>query len=243
MITIYTTACANININKQFIGFPQQYMNDYNADFYIGIYECQSIKKHSKLLKVIKPFIGNDYKVIIKNLLKFKININRGLFKILSIISELYYSNTKGIVFISGIEEQLHPHHQQLIIPLLDKLFPHINFIITTLSPQVLSTVRKENIRVIESIGDCIYKTSIPEFSPLSHPSSDALALIMDVSPAPNLFEGDLGQYEQYIKHNQENIEEAIIIRKRLDDAGYEFNESDLSKWRFIANRKKINRV
>jgi hypothetical protein len=104
--------------------------------------------------------------------------------------------------------------------------------------------VRKENICLIEKVSEYTYKKSTPEFSPLAHPSSDALAFIMDVSPAPpwELTEARQ-QFEWYVRNNQEDAEEAIIIRKRLDDAGYEFHESDLSKWRFIANRKKANGV
>ncbi|MEY3997131.1 MAG: hypothetical protein RL344_1474 [Pseudomonadota bacterium] len=153
---------------------------------------------------------------------------------------------TNGIVLIDEIDMHLHPAWQQTVLQGFTKAFPLMQFIVTTHSPQVLSTVRKENIRVIEAIGeigDGIYEANMPEFSPLAHPSSDALALIMDVLPTPDLLEDDLQQYEQHVKNGQENIEEAIIIRKRLDDAGYEFHESDLSKWRFIANRKKANGV
>ncbi len=153
---------------------------------------------------------------------------------------------TNGIVLIDEIDMHLHPAWQQTVLQGFTKAFPLMQFIVTTHSPQVLSTVRKENIRVIEAIGeigDGIYEANMPEFSPLAHPSSDALALIMDVLPTPDLLEDDLQQYEQYVKNGQENIEEALIIRKRLDNAGYEFHESDLSKWRFIASRKKANGV
>jgi predicted ATP-binding protein involved in virulence len=163
------------------------------------------------------------------------------LIDIIHISYDLATSNFNGVVLIDNIELHLHPKLQQTILKRFTDTFPLIQFIVTTHSPQVLSTVRKENIRVIEAIGeigDGIYEANMPEFSPLAHRSDDALARIMDVSPAPNLFEDDLGQYQQYVKHNQENTEKAIAIRKKLDDAGYEFHESDLSSWRFIASRK-----
>jgi predicted ATP-binding protein involved in virulence len=153
---------------------------------------------------------------------------------------------TSGIVLIDEIDMHLHPEWQQTVLQGFTKAFPLIQFIVTTHSPQVLSTVRKENIRVIEAIGeigDGIYEANMPEFSPLAHPSSDALALIMDVFPTPDLLEDDLQQYEQYVLNNQEDSLIAQEIRKRLDDVGYEFHESDLSKWRFIASRKKANGV
>ncbi|MCK5719643.1 MAG: AAA family ATPase, partial [Thiomargarita sp.] len=47
---------------------------------------------------------------------------------------------TKGIVLIDEIEMHLHPKWQQTIIPNLQEAFPKIQFIITTHSPQVLTT-------------------------------------------------------------------------------------------------------
>jgi predicted ATP-binding protein involved in virulence len=152
---------------------------------------------------------------------------------------------TNGIVLIDEIDMHLHPEWQQTVLQGFTKAFPLIQFIVTTHSPQVLSTVRKENIRVLleDPENDGIYEVNEPEFSPLAHPSSDALALIMDVFPTPDLLEDDLQQYEQYVLNNQEDSLIAQEIRKRLDDVGYEFHESDLSKWRFIASRKKANGV
>lgn len=56
---------------------------------------------------------------------------------------------TPGIVLIDEIELHLHPSWQQQILPTLQKIFPRIQFIVTTHSPQVVSSVPKECVRVI----------------------------------------------------------------------------------------------
>lgn len=61
--------------------------------------------------------------------------------------------HTSGIVLIDEIELHLHPGWQQRIIPDLRRTFPNVQFIVTTHSPQVLSTVKPECIRTIQNDG------------------------------------------------------------------------------------------
>ena len=58
---------------------------------------------------------------------------------------------TPGIVLIDEIELHLHPSWQQQILPTLQKIFPKIQFIVTTHSPQVVSSVPKECVRIIDN--------------------------------------------------------------------------------------------
>lgn len=56
---------------------------------------------------------------------------------------------TEGVVLIDEVDMFLHPSWQQRVISSLRHAFPKIQFIVTTHSPQVLSTVPKECIRVL----------------------------------------------------------------------------------------------
>ncbi|MFK7772724.1 MAG: AAA family ATPase [Saprospiraceae bacterium] len=56
----------------------------------------------------------------------------------------------EGIILIDEIELHLHPGWQRTIVPRLEKTFPNIQFILTTHSPQVLSTMKKENVFILE---------------------------------------------------------------------------------------------
>lgn len=54
-----------------------------------------------------------------------------------------------GIVLIDEVELHLHPAWQRTILTSLRTIFPNVQFIVTTHSPQVLSKVHDENILVI----------------------------------------------------------------------------------------------
>ena len=56
---------------------------------------------------------------------------------------------TEGIVLIDEADLHLHPSWQQRILNDLQRTFPNIQFIVTTHSPQVVSSVPKECVRII----------------------------------------------------------------------------------------------
>ena len=60
---------------------------------------------------------------------------------------------TQGIVMIDEVDLFLHPAWQQRILPDLRRVFPNIQFIVTTHSPQVVSSVPPECIRIIAEDG------------------------------------------------------------------------------------------
>jgi len=143
---------------------------------------------------------------------------------------------TPGVVLIDEVDLHLHPEWQQVVLQSMITAFPVLQFIITTHSPQVLSTVKRENIRVIEC-DESGYRARIPDFSPLAHESGDALAKIMGTHREPPLpLQESIRQFEQLVRAGRENSEEAQGLRCKLDEAGYQFHESDLTTWRFLAD-------
>lgn len=58
---------------------------------------------------------------------------------------------TNGIVMIDEVDIFLHPAWQQRILGDLHAAFPNIQFIVTTHSPQVVSTVPRESVRIIDA--------------------------------------------------------------------------------------------
>jgi predicted ATP-binding protein involved in virulence len=66
---------------------------------------------------------------------------------------------TPGVALIDEVDMFLHPYWQQTVVAALRAAFPALQLIVTTHSPQVLSTVRRENIRVIShnAQGDSVY--------------------------------------------------------------------------------------
>ncbi|SIR07168.1 retron Ec78 anti-phage system effector ATPase PtuA [Marinobacterium stanieri] len=96
----------------------------------------------------------------------------------------------QGIVLIDEIELHLHPRWQQGVISSLVKSFPNIQFIITTHSPQILSTVDKSCIRRLvydDNKNDILVKE--PDFQTKGVMSSDVLEQIMETSSIPDVEE------------------------------------------------------
>ncbi|MBL4797688.1 MAG: AAA family ATPase [Oleispira sp.] len=103
--------------------------------------------------------------------------------------------NGKGIVIIDEIDLHLHPSWQQRVVLDLQRTFPNIQFIISTHSPQVLSTVDARCIRKIATNEKGAIIVSTPKFQTKGVASSNILAKIMGTNSIP------------------ENVEEARWVR------------------------------
>lgn len=145
---------------------------------------------------------------------------------------------TAGIVLIDEVDMFLHPAWQQQVLGALQEAFPLLQFIVTTHSPQVLTTVAKENIRQLGSDEHGTY-ARMPPFSPLAHENSDALAKVMETHSQPSLpLQETISEYELLVRSGEETSERATTLLATLEQAGYQFHESDLATWRFLARRK-----
>ena len=91
---------------------------------------------------------------------------------------------TDGIVLIDEVDMHLHPQWQQTILPDMLCAFPKVQFIVTTHSPQVLSTVKRENIRMIN-----LESGTIPLGMSYGEPSGTVLQSVMLVDPQPPVAE------------------------------------------------------
>lgn len=62
-------------------------------------------------------------------------------------------TETPGIVLIDEVDLHLHPRWQQRILGDLQMLFPNVQFIVSTHAPLVISSVKKENLIVLDNGG------------------------------------------------------------------------------------------
>ena len=104
-----------------------------------------SFKKNTKPLPI--KYLSDGQKVLIKILgdLLFRcvvLNFNA--------YHEKTFKLTEGVVIIDEIDLHLHPKWQREIIENLRRVFPKIQFIISTHSPFVLQSLRKGEIKYIE---------------------------------------------------------------------------------------------
>lgn len=107
-------------------------------------------------------------------------------------LQEFAPKKTPGIVLIDEVDLHLHPAWQQRILTSLRDAFPSIQFIVTTHSPQVVSTVAAESIRVIVPDTDSVtlqrrFVAVTPQQEVEGTASSDVLSSIFNVDPVPDI--------------------------------------------------------
>jgi predicted ATP-binding protein involved in virulence len=124
---------------------------------------------------------------------------------------------TSGIALIDEVDMHLHPSWQQVILKSLCEAFPRIQFIVTTHSPQVLSTVRSENIRVLAQNVDGMITANLPLAKTYGEPSGDVLHSVMMVDPQPPVLEKpDLQRLTELVDQGAYKSEEAQSLMQTL---------------------------
>jgi len=126
--------------------------------------------------------------------------------------AETLLASAPGIVLIDEVDLHLHPTWQQRIVPRLRKTFPRVQFIVTTHSPQVLSTVAAENIRILE--GDTVRGASYSE----GLRSDIVMEQVLGTRPEPHLEVNDkLDEYMALVDGGRGMSEYALDLRRQLD--------------------------
>ncbi|VVP74896.1 DNA replication and repair protein RecF [Pseudomonas fluorescens] len=124
---------------------------------------------------------------------------------------------TPGVALIDEVDMFLHPYWQQSIIGSLRAAFPAMQFIVTTHSPQVLSTVRRENIRVIGKDAQGLLIASQPLAMTYGEPSNSVLHSVMQVDPQPPVDEKpDLLQLTEWVDKGRYDEQRTIDLMQQL---------------------------
>ncbi len=158
-------------------------------------------------------------------------DLSDGFRAILSMVADLAYRmvrlnpqfgeqavlKTPGIVLVDEVDMHLHPLWSQTVLVDLQRAFPLVQFIVTTHSPQVISSVAPECIRVLE--WDRQFRgVRHVDFS-LGAKTSQILEDIQNVDErAPQLpIVKDLQRYLELVSEDAWDSEEAKSLRKELD--------------------------
>jgi predicted ATP-binding protein involved in virulence len=180
-------------------------------------------------------------------------NLSDGVLVMLTLISDIAFrcvllnpsmgekaNLTEGVVLIDEIELHLHPSWQRRVIGDLRKVFPNIQFFITTHSPQVASTVPKDNLFILKD-GDLEgQKIKTIErglaFSE-GRDSNSILADVFGIEKRPQGFARQLGDFYQYLE--DENLEAAQLV---FDNLSAKWGENDTDIFRasmFLSDLKR----
>ncbi len=127
-------------------------------------------------------------------------------------------SQTSGIVLIDEVDMHLHPSWQQEVLISLREAFPLVQFVVTTHSPQVLSTIPRECIRVLRG-ADGMYEAVQPPLQTQGVPSGDVMNSVMQVAPTPDVpIRRELERYQALIQDGQHTSDDGVALRARLDE-------------------------
>lgn len=119
---------------------------------------------------------------------------------------------TPGVALIDEVDMFLHPSWQQTILQSLQTAFPSLQFIVSTHSPQVLSTIRRENIRVLAN-----NTAEIPLATTYGQPSGDVMQSVMLVDPLPPVAEAQqLARLTALVDQGLWEIPEATDLMRQL---------------------------
>lgn len=119
---------------------------------------------------------------------------------------------TPGVVLIDEIDLHLHPAWQKKIVGDLTRIFPNVQFIMTTHSPSVLANIPKENIWILNH-----YQIYQPQDTTYGRTVEEILREVMDVNVRPD-----------EVLNLQKQFDDAI------DDADFDNAEKILQKMKAI---------
>ncbi len=158
--------------------------------------------------------------------------------------------DSPAIILIDEVDLYLHPSWQQRVLTDLMRTFPNAQFIVTTHSPQVLSAVKPEHIRILHD-----NKVLKPSHGTFGAESSRILfdvfgvqtrlsSLFMGVGEEDYPLEANIDTYFTYIAEDKYDSPEAMELRKELenilhDDPILARADAQIERARRLKNRRE----
>ena len=123
----------------------------------------------------------------------------------------------EAIVLIDEVDLHLHPSWQQRVLTDLARTFPNTQFIISTHSPQVLTTVEPRHVVHLAREDGRIVAGSASGWT-YGAEAGDVLSAVMGVDERPdNDFTRKLARYRRLIGDGRGESEEALALRRELN--------------------------
>ena len=125
---------------------------------------------------------------------------------------------SEAVVLIDEVDLHLHPEWQQRVLTDLRRTFPNAQFIVSTHSPQVLTTVRPEHIVALRRENDSIVAGQSAGLT-YGAESGAVLSTLMGVSERPtgNCFVEKLVSYMKLVDDGKGESEEGRALRRELE--------------------------
>lgn len=143
---------------------------------------------------------------------------------------------TPGVVLIDELDLYLHPRWQQHLLDDLCKAFPLIQFIVSTHSPFIIQSVRKQNLITLDGVND----GTDPIYRSIEEIVTTEMNMETPRSKAYNLMLEKAERYYQLVKKGQGNTAEAKKVSKELDEIEQEFSDDPAYVALLRAERKSV---
>ncbi len=205
----------------------------------------RSLFKNDKL-ELVYDFDNFDFTILMPGREPFRLVDNQlsdGFSSVIQIIAELLLRmdavsagkyDMPGIVLIDEIETHLHIELQKEILPFLTDFFPKIQFIVTTHSPFVLTSLPDSVVFDLENHKRWVF------LAPLS-----ASAIIEDYFDS-NLYSAEsmtmIDRYNELsgnIKRSQDEENEFIELRKKLDSVDFEQSPELVAHYKHLRAKER----
>ena len=126
--------------------------------------------------------------------------------------------DSEAVVLIDEVESHLHPSWQQRILNDLTRTFPKAQFIVSTHSPQVLTTIEPEHVVELARENGRIV-AGAPSGWTYGAAAGDVLSVVMGVDERPdNRFTKALTPYMRLVGEGRGESEEALALRATLEN-------------------------
>lgn len=145
---------------------------------------------------------------------------------------------TRGVIMIDEVDMHLHPAWQQTVLVDLCKAFPKIQFIVTTHSPQVISTVAGHQIRILTD-----NQVITGEAGTQGAEASRILREVFGVELRAQHLDivKKLNRYLELIDDDKWDTEDALKLRQELDEWSHG-HEPELTKADIDIRMKQFQR-
>lgn len=125
--------------------------------------------------------------------------------------------HSEAVVLIDEVDLHLHPSWQQRILRDLTRTFPNAQFIVSTHSPQVLTTVMPEQIVELHREEGSVL-ASRTAATTYGAEAGEVLVGVMGVEARPaNDFSGKLSEYRRLVARGEGRSKAATALRNELD--------------------------
>lgn len=154
----------------------------------------------------------------VRNMIALVADIAYRMARINSDLGREAAKKTPGLILIDEVDMHLHPEWQQTVVQSLMNAFPSVQFVVTTHSPQVISSLRREHVRLLDEnlAGEPV--AAIPSARTYGRSNAEVMQSVMGVTPEPTLPESDdLKRYMATIEQSDWRSEATVELRRKLE--------------------------